>query len=56
MDKSFPHTIDGGENSTLQQFSTALYSPFANEHLFKFVKSAIENNKLGKIFIPICLQ
>lgn len=49
MDKSFPHTIDGGENSTLQQFSTAfLYSPFANEHLFKFVKSAIENNKLGK--------
>jgi Type I phosphodiesterase / nucleotide pyrophosphatase len=46
--RSFPYTIDGGEAKPGTRFYTRFeYTPFANEQLIEFAKTAIENEGLG---------
>ena len=46
--KDFPYTIDGGETKPGARFYVRFeYTPFANEHLIEFAKTAIENEGLG---------
>ena len=51
--KTFPHTINGGESTPGSKFYNQFEAtPFANELVANFAKTAIENEKLGADDVP----